>query len=143
MFNLTRVPHRGFHLLGDFERLFDAGLFAGESGNRFLPAIDIIETAGGYEVRADLPGIDKDTLSVHVEDNTLIIEAESQHEPADKDGGTVIKRERCTGKYRRALRLVEAVDEGAIRAAYNNGVLTVALPRASQAAAKKIAVDIH
>jgi len=147
MFNLTRVPHRGLNLLGDFDDLFDARLFgaspAGDEGKRFLPPLDIVETADGYEVRADLPGVKKDDLSVHVEDNTLIIEAESHDESVEKDGNKVIKRERCIGKYRRALQINDAVEEGAIRAQYHDGVLTVQLPRASKAESKKIAVDVH
>lgn len=142
MFSLTRVPHRGLNLLGDFDHLFD-GFAPAESNNPFLPALDIVETADGYTVRADLPGIDKDNLSVHVEDNALIIEGESRDESVQKDGNKVIKRERCIGKYRRALQINEAVDESAIRAAYNDGVLTVTLPRASKPSPKKIAVDIH
>lgn len=145
MFSLTRVPHRGFNLLGDIDSLF-GGLAApagAESDNPFLPALDIVETGGGYEVRADLPGVKKEDLSVHVEDNTLIIEAESQDQSARKEGGKVLKRERCTGKYRRALRIGDAVDESAIRARYHDGVLTVTLPRASKAESQKIAVDIH
>ena len=146
MFSLTRVPHRGLNLLGDFDGLF-GGLVApgAESGNRFLPPLDIVETDDGYEVRADLPGIDKDNLSVQVEDNTLIIEAESQNESAEQDRDKVIKRERFAGKYRRALRINDAVavDKGAIRASYHDGVLTVQLPRAAKAESNKIAVDIH
>lgn len=148
MFNLTRVPHRGLNLLGDFDNLFDAHLFGAapagdDAGSRFLPPLDIVETADGYTVRADLPGVKKDDLSVHVEDNTLIIEAESRDESVEKEGGKVIKRERCIGKYRRALHINDAVDEGAIRAQYHDGVLTVQLPRATKAESKKIAVDIH
>jgi len=145
MFNITRVPHRGLNLLGDFDNLFN-GLVApvgAESNARFLPPLDIVETDDGYEVRADLPGVKKDDLSVQVEDNTLIIEAESHDESVTKAGDKVIKRERITGKYRRALQIVEAVDESGIRARYNDGVLTVQLPRATKASAKKIAVDIH
>ncbi|MDD9856949.1 MAG: Hsp20/alpha crystallin family protein [Gammaproteobacteria bacterium] len=144
MFSLTRVPHRRLNLLGDFDGLF-GGLApaVAESDNRFLPALDIVETGDGYEVRADLPGIKKENLSVNVEDNTLVIEAESRDESVEKDGNKVIKRERCIGKYRRALQINDAVDESAIRAHYHDGVLTVTLPRAAKAESKKIAVDIH
>jgi len=144
MFSLTRVPHRGLNLLGDFDDLF-GGLApaVAEAHNRFLPALDIVETGDGYEVRADLPGINKENLSVNVEDNTLVIEAESRDESVEKDGNKVIKRERCIGKYRRALQINDAVDESAIRAHYHDGVLTVTLPRAAKAESKKIAVDIH
>jgi len=144
MFSLTRVPHRGLNLLGDFDDLF-GGLApaVAESHNRFLPALDIVETGDGYEVRADLPGIKKENLSVNVEDNTLVIEAESRDESVEKDGNKVIKRERCIGKYRRALQIHDAVDESAIRAHYHDGVLTGTLPRAAKAESKKIAVDIH
>ena len=146
MFSLARLPERNLSLLGDVDSLFNDLISAtrgGELDRMFVPALDIVETADGYEVRADLPGIRKEDLSVQIKDSTLIIEAESRSESEEKEGDTVLKSERRIGKYYRALRLGEAVDESGIRAEYNDGVLTLALPRSVKVEGKKIDVDIH
>ncbi len=150
MFNLTRLPNRNLSLLGDVDSLFSglvapvaSGRTAAELESVFMPALDIVETDDGYEVRADLPGVKKKDLSVHVKENMLIIEAESRTESEEKEGNTVIKSERCIGKYHRALRLGKAVDESRIKAEYNDGVLTVRLPRSVEVEGKKIQVDVH
>ena len=147
MFSLTRVPQPNFNWHGDIDNLF-SGFFAPVTRDRgggevFMPALDIVETDDGYEVRADLPGVNKEDLSVHTKENLLIIEAQSRDESVEKEGGKVIARERRSGKYRRALRLGDAVDESAISARYHDGVLKVTLPRAAKAASKKVEVEVH
>lgn len=152
MFSLTRVPQPNFNWHGDIDNLF-SGLFApvtrdragngGGAAEVFMPALDIVETDAGYEVSADLPGVNKEDLSVHTKENLLIIEAQSRDESVEKEGGKVIARERRSGKYRRALRLGDAVDESAISARYHDGVLKVTLPRAAKAASKKVEVEVH
>jgi HSP20 family protein len=109
----------------------------------FMPALDIVETADGYEIKADLPGIKKEDLSVNVKENLLTIEAETRDESVQKEGSTVISSERRIGKYHRTLRLGKAVDESRISAEYNDGVLKLVLPRSVEVEGRKIDVDIH
>ena len=146
MFSLTRLPHRNsvnLHWSRDFDNLFNGFITPARGDEALMPALDIVETDDGFEVTADLPGVKKEDVSVHTEENLLIIEAESQDESVEKAGGQVLKRERCTGKYRRALRLGEAVDENKISARYHDGVLKVMLPRVAKAERKRVAVDVH
>lgn len=126
MYNLIGLPQRG------------ATWFDGNA-----PALDIVETADGYQVNVDLPGVKKDDLAVKIKDNVLTIEAESRDEAAQQDGDTVIKSERFVGRQYRALRLGKTVDESKVSAAYNDGVLRLTLPRAAEAEGRKIDIAVH
>lgn len=150
MYALTQLPHRGLNLFGnrllsdgwfgDVERLATPPLGTTDRATDFAPALDIVETADGYEVKVELPGVGKEDLSVKVVDNTLTIEARSSDETAHQKGREVLKSERRIGKQYRALRLGDAVDENNIHATYKDGVLTVTLPRAATPEAKRIKV---
>lgn len=144
---LTRVPHRGWNLLGDFDDLVN-GFFTPvrntETASRSLiPAMDIVETETGYDVTTDLPGVKKDDLSVSVKDDVLTIEASSSSKEAEKEGEKVIKLERHSGRYVRTLRLGKSVDDSKISAEYVDGVLKLTLPKAEQATSRQIDVAVH
>lgn len=139
MYSLTRVPHRGFSLLGG---VVAPARTDAAPADGFAPALDIVETADGYEVKVDLPGVKKEGLSVNIKENVLTIEAESRSESAHKEGGTVIS-ERRSGRQYRALRLGRAVDESKVSAEYNDGVLKLTLPRPAEAAGRKIDIDVR
>ena len=147
MYSLTRSPNLGLNLLGDVDSLFNGFVSPArniaERGSLLMPALDIVETADGYEVRADLPGVKKEDLSVNIKENLLTIEAESHDETVQKEGSTVIKSERRIGKFHRTLRLGKAVDESRISAEYNDGVLILTLPRSVEVESRKIDVDVH
>ncbi|MGR3984381.1 MAG: Hsp20/alpha crystallin family protein, partial [Gammaproteobacteria bacterium] len=113
MYGLTKIPQPNFRLLGDVDNLF-AGFFPPPLRGIDAPALDIVETADGYEVKVDLPGVKKEDLAVNIKDNVLSIEAETRDE-RDAGDASVIASERRTGKSRRALRLGKAVDESKIR----------------------------
>ena len=147
MYNLVGLPQRGLGLLGDIDSLFSGFISPARDdaspGDGFAPALDIVETADGYQVAVDLPGVKKADLSVNIKDDVLTIEAESRSESTQKDGDTVIKRERRVGRQYRALRLGKAVDESKVRAEYNDGVLRLILPRSAELEGRKIDIDVH
>ncbi len=147
MYGLTRLPHRGLSLLGDFDSLFYGFItptrHSDDSDSGFTPPLDIVETAAGHKVTVDLPGVKKEDLAVNIKENVLTIEAETRAEREHKEDGEVIKSERRIGKYYRALRLGDAVDEAKIRAEYNDGVLKLTLPRSPKVEAKKVEVKVH
>ena len=90
---------------------------------------DISETADGYKLEADLPGFRKEDIHIDIDDDILTIKAEhteSKDENGDKD--SYIRRERYFGSYTRSFNVSEIDVEG-IKAAYENGVLTLAMPK--------------
>lgn len=90
---------------------------------------DISETADGYKLEADLPGFCKEDIHIDIDDDILTIKAEhteSKDEGGDKD--RYIRRERYFGAYTRSFNVSEIDVEG-IKAAYDNGVLTLTMPK--------------
>ena len=121
---LTRVPHRGWNLMGDFDGLVNGFLSPvrriDTNQGQVIPAMDIVENEEGYVVKTDLPGIKKEDLNVTVKDNLLIIEAESASEEVEKEGESVIKLERRSGKYQRSL---NSFTGEACRVGFVNGIV--------------------
>jgi HSP20 family protein len=95
---------------------------------RWLPALDVVEQADGYLVRADLPGLGEDDVSIAVENDVLTVSGErkSEHEES-KEGYRRI--ERAFGSFSRSLRLPEGVDADAVSASFEKGVLEISIPK--------------
>jgi HSP20 family molecular chaperone IbpA len=103
------------------------------------PPVDIYETREGLVVLADLPGVDKADLDVRVDNNILTIRAHSGH------GGTgdVGYREYELQNFFRQFELSDRVDQTCITADLKQGVLTMHLPKAEEAKARKIEVQVN
>jgi HSP20 family protein len=104
--------------------------------------VDVTEKDGTYTVRADLPGVKKDEINVRIDGNMVQIDAEVKHEKDTKDsGGKVLRSERYYGAVSRAFTLAQDVDEAKATAKYENGVLTLELPKKATTAAKRLAIQ--
>jgi HSP20 family molecular chaperone IbpA len=102
------------------------------------PPVDIYETQAGLVVKADLPGVAKDSMDVRVENNLLTIRANAAHvAPGDPN-----YREYGLANFFRQFELNEKVDQSKISAELNHGVLTINLPKAEEAKPRKIDVKI-
>lgn len=100
-------------------------------------AVDITENDAGYTVKADFPGINKDDIDISVDNNVLTISAEHKDEAEEKEGERVIRQERRFGKYSRSFNLGKNIDEGKIKAEFDNGVLTLTIPKGDVPPARK------
>lgn len=111
-------------------RFFGDSLFGGHSIDAPVSfRTDIQEQDNSYLLEADLPGFNKEDIQLDVTDNVLTISAEHKTENDEKDeNGRYVKRERSYGAYRRSFDL-SGIDEENIRAAYENGVLKLTLPK--------------
>lgn len=102
-------------------------------------ALDIDENENHYTVYANLPGVNLDDINVNIHDDVLTISAETS--PAEYGENTrVLVRERRTGKYSRSLRFPVAVNGDAIEASFDNGVLSIIVPKAEEAKPRHIPV---
>lgn len=91
--------------------------------------VDIEETETAYKVQADLPGLTKEDIKLDYADNILSINAHKETETEEKDTEkNYIRRERSSRSYSRQF-LIKNVDEGAITANFENGVLMIDLPK--------------
>jgi HSP20 family protein len=104
--------------------------------------IDVKKKGDEIVVKASLPGVKPEEIQVTVEDNVLELKAESASETESEESGYLV-RERAYGAFYRALRLPENVDTEHIQSAYENGVLTVTLPKAEEKKRKQIKVAVQ
>ena len=109
---------------------------------RWAIPIDVVEEGDDYLVRASLPGVSPDDIDVSIEDHVLAIKAETQAEQERKEGGYLVK-ERRAGSFRRSLRLPKTVDTDKAETLFENGVLTITLPKAEATKAKRLKVGVE
>jgi len=122
-------------------RMFDAA-FSGEVVSRaWVPATDIYETtAKDVVVKIELPDVKREDIKVTVEDNTLTITGERKLDPAvTRD--QYQRLERGFGTFERSFALPSTVDAGRVAAAYQDGVLTITLPRREETRPRQIPVN--
>ena len=108
----------------------------------FVPSLDVVERADAYVISAELPGVDPATVDISFENNTLTLSGTKQPSVVapEKDELRVYTAERLSGAFERAVRLPEYVEGDKIDATYTNGVLTITVPKAQAARARKITV---
>jgi len=91
--------------------------------------LDVAERNGAYEVRADLPGAKKDAIEVEIDGACVSISAKAESRSEKKDGETVLYSERTQESFARSFELPQAVDPEAASAKFEDGVLTLTLPK--------------
>src|SRR3984957_12330652 len=138
-------PFRGAAALQEqVSRLFDSVLErSGEESNltSWAPAVDIYETEHELVVKADLPEIDPKDLDIRVENNILTIRGERKFEKKVNEDN-YLRVERAYGSFSRSFSLANTVNAEAIKADYQNGVLTLTIPKREEAKPKQIKVNV-
>ena len=94
----------------------------------WAPSVDISETDDVFEVRAELPGVAKEDLHVSVKDNLLTLSGEKRQEKVD-DTQNYRRVERRYGSFQRSFTLPSEVEADDIKAEFNDGVLTLSIPK--------------
>jgi HSP20 family protein len=141
----TKTQSRGQSTLQDqINRLFnDAFERTGQESNltSWAPAVDIHENEHELVVKADLPGIDPKDLDIRVENNILTIRGERRFEKKVNEDN-YLRVERAYGSFSRSFSLANTVNPDGIKADYQNGVLTLNVPKREEAKPKQIKVTI-
>ena len=101
------------------------------------PSVDIFETEHEIVVKAELPGMDRKDITLHLENNVLTLRGERKFEKETKDEN-YHRIERSYGNFSRSFSIPATVDPEKIRADYKDGVLSIALPKKEQAKSKQI-----
>jgi len=110
-----------------------------ESGASWSPRIDVVEKGKEIELRAELPGIEKKNIELTYNEDVLTIRGEKEYdEKSEKD--SYFLSERAYGKFERSFRFGVPVDDENIKASYENGVLTVVVPKSPKAEPEKISI---
>lgn len=137
MSNLTR-----------FNRLFGDTFFddffrpVAHTGADKPPAIDVHENEDSYLIKADLPGINKDDIEVKLDNGILTIKAETHSEDKQEEDGKLIRQERHFGQYIRQLSVGSDIDPQAIKASFDNGVLSLSLPKVRHQPPEGVMIDV-
>jgi HSP20 family protein len=129
-------------LQSDMNRLFDS-FFQGRAGNgtgrRWIPAMDLVETADHLVLRADLPGMTEDDVDIEIKDGVLTVTGERKGEHEERSEG-FYRVERAFGSFSRSLSLPDGVDAGAVSARFDKGVLEVKIPKPEEAKPQRVQI---
>ena len=140
MFSLRRMPMLPVtELRRELDRLFDGFLDTDLLGSpRAYPAMNLWEDGERLFAEAEVPGLDMHDLEILIHGNELCVKGHRQ--PVDSDNATYHRRERGTGEFARYLALPVEVNADKVEAALKDGVLTIVMPKAENARARKITV---
>ena len=114
-----------------------AGKFTAEAGE--FPAVNIWTGDDRAVLTAEIPGVDPEAIELTVRNDTITIRGAREAEKA-KDGETVLRQERGSGRFVRSFALPFSVESEEVSAEYKNGTLQVALPRAEADKPKRVAI---
>jgi HSP20 family protein len=106
-----------------------------------MPAVDVYEEKEDVVIKAEIPGLSKEDISVQVTDSTLMIKGEKKREEEVKEGD-YYRCERSFGSFTRAVALPSDVKADQVRASFKNGVLEVRMPKTEEDKKKAITVKI-
>lgn len=140
MANVSRVDPFGTDFGDLLNGLFVRPVRFGLEGGEMSMKIDVKQDDLAYTVSADMPGVKKDDIHVHVDGNLVSIEAEVRKQSEEKKDERVLRSERCYGRLARSFTLEHEIDEAAVKAVCADGVLTLTLPKKARAAARRIPV---
>lgn len=124
-------------------RFFDAPQrgFSRFAFDHWAPAVDLTEDGDQFVLKAELPGLKKEDIQLSVEDGVLKLSGERKSASSETEG-TLIRSERFTGRFERAFTLPTPVDVAKVRARYEDGILTVDLPKLEEAKPRQIQVEV-
>ncbi|MEE2668894.1 MAG: Hsp20/alpha crystallin family protein [Gemmatimonadota bacterium] len=109
-----------------------------EPSGSWFPAVDVEETADEVILGAELPGMLEEDVHVEIENNILTVRGEKREERKEKRSYHV--RERSYGSFKRTFTVPQSVQMDSIQAGFDNGILTVRMPKAPNAKGRRIEI---
>jgi HSP20 family protein len=103
--------------------------------------MDVKETDGGYTVWAELPGVPKEDIHVAVDGNVVTLRAEVRQLDRATEGEKVLRSERYYGAVARSFQLPADIDAAQAKAKFDNGVLTLSLPKKVQNPSQRLHIE--
>lgn len=140
---MTSLVYPTLRGLDDFaDDLFSSlGPSSKRKSNRWLPALDIVETEAGYDVHMDVPGVPIENIEITLDEGVLKIEGKREAVHKDKNDGRFYRRfERTFGSFARTLQLPVKAESEDITARVNNGVLVISIKKPEEIKPKRIEV---
>lgn len=129
-------------LQSEMNRLFNT-MFEGpgqRAAQRWVPAMDLVEADDAFVLRADLPGVSQEDVSIEVDDQLLTVAGERKSDHQAREDG-FYRLERAFGGFSRSLTLPKGVDAAAVTASFSQGVLEVRIPKPAEAKPRRIRIE--
>lgn len=139
--NLVRRNHGAFP--NAMDEIFKDWMGGSQLPQRQLPPVNIKETDANFSVELSAPGLKKEDFNIEVDNGKLTISAEAKTENAEQAEGKYTRREFTHAAFKRVFTLPETINTEGINAGYENGILTIQLPKKEEALPKaKRAIEI-
>lgn len=124
----------------EVDRLFDAFFGTQAEARRWVPPMDLVEADDHFLLKADLPGLSEEDVSIEIQDGTLTISGErsSEHEASERGWYRI---ERSFGSFNRSLSLPEGVNAEAVTAEFDRGVLSVRIPKPEERKPRRVVIS--
>jgi HSP20 family protein len=139
----TSVSAPVFGLRREIDRLFEDTFGRNDGVNAWTPAVDVRETEKELRLDVEIPGIKPEEVELTAENGVLMVRGEKRAERKEGDEDSrfhVI--ERSYGSFMRSFQLPQGLDESKIEADYNNGVLSIRIPKAALPQPRKIQIGM-
>lgn len=131
-------------LLDDFFKDLSPGFYFKPLHGEPLPSqikLDVKESDQGYTVQAEVPGVGKEDIHVSIDGNTVTLSAEVKQEDSQTKDEKVLRTERYYGAVSRSFQLPADLDPDAAKAKYDNGVLTLTLPKKKGGSSQRLTIE--
>jgi HSP20 family protein len=106
----------------------------------WAPQTDLVETDEDFQLRLDVPGMSKEDIDINLQSNTLTVSGERTSERTD-EGEDYVRVERAFGNFHRTFTLPDAVDHENIEATYEDGVLSINVPKTEESTRRQIEIQ--
>ena len=142
---MNALMNRG-NLFDEFFRDFAPGFYVRPLHGDPLPTpaqikVDVKESDKGYTVQAEVPGVSKDDIHVSIDGNVVTVRAEVKQQDSQSEGEKVLRTERYYGAVARSFQLPQEVDQSQAKARYDNGVLSLTLPKKLANTVQRLAIE--
>jgi HSP20 family protein len=126
----------------EMDRLFDTVDNSGQEAASWVPPMDVVEQGDEIRCTLEVPGLAQKDLDIRVEDTLVTISGEKRFEQNQNDKAAGFQHfERRYGRFERSFTIPKSVDADRVSARYDNGVLTVVLPKAERSKPRRIQID--
>ena len=132
------------HMQREIDRIFDrvrTGAKDDGQSSFWIPPVDIVERENDYFVRVELPGVNKSDVKITAKNDVLTIKGEKKME-VEKKEDNFHRIERSYGTFQRSFTLPSSVMSDKIEASYNDGILTISLPKSEETKPREIEVKV-
>ncbi|MCP4288175.1 MAG: Hsp20/alpha crystallin family protein [Gammaproteobacteria bacterium] len=123
-----------------FREMFPEWMMSDSTLDLRMPRVDMVDNEDEIIVRAELPGVNKKDLDINLSGHMLTIKGETTSKEKEEKGD-YFRSEITRGSFSRTLQLPIEIDEKGVKAAFNNGMLEVHLPKTEKLEKQKIAVE--